>query len=302
MVKRTFMVSLLAITLWSTETRGQGNLQATSTYRAGYVTLNEIKLYYEETGRGEPVVFIHGGFLDRRMGDDQFQVFTEHFRVIRYDVRGHGRSESVAETYSYHEDLRQLLKLLKVKKAILIGLSLGGRIAIDFAIAHPKRVAALVLAAPGLSGHPFDSPELTKDNGRLEKAWQSGNIDLAIEHFQEAWTDGPHRTPSQVDRVVRDKVRRMAKENAQRSSPRGNRTELEPPAIGRLAEITAPTLVILGDLDMPDILDIADRIEQEVPGARKVMMRKVAHMVNMEKPNEFNRIVLDFLTNLTHEN
>ena len=122
----------------------------------GQVPVNGGKLYYEITGQGHALVLIHGGQLDRRMWDDQFRFFGSKYKVIRYDVRGFGNSPAAAEPYSDKEDLAALLKFLKVEKAYIAGLSLGGRIAIDFAIAHPEMVDALVLAGPGLSGFSFN--------------------------------------------------------------------------------------------------------------------------------------------------
>ena len=114
-------------------------------------------LYYEDCGRGPVVVLIHGGNTDRRMWDAEFDGFSQRFRVVRYDVRGFGRSRGRAVPYASHEDLKALLDSLGVARADLVGLSLGGRIAIDFALQHPDRVRRLVLAGPGLSGFPWSN-------------------------------------------------------------------------------------------------------------------------------------------------
>jgi pimeloyl-ACP methyl ester carboxylesterase len=188
------------------------------------------------------------------------------------------------------------LEQLNVQKAAIMGLSLGGRIAIDFAIAHPDRVSALILAAPGASGYDFEKDDaLTENNELFDEALEAGDVAKAVEYFQRSWTDGPQRSPSEVDPEVRSKVKAMAIATLENRNTQSEPKELDPPAFGRLAEIRAPTLAIVGDLDMPSILDIVDRVEKDVSGAEVVVIPGVAHMVNMEKPELFNQAVLDFL-------
>lgn len=272
--------------------------EGTLAKKTGFIDVGKTQLYYEEMGKGHPLVMLHGGLLDRRMWDDQFDVFAKKFRVIRFDVRNHGDSKGVAETFKHYEDLRKVLSQLNINKAVIMGLSLGGRIAIDFAIVYPEHTSALVLAAPGASGYEFKSEAFLKNNAKLEKAFSQGDIKMGVEYFQQAWTDGPHRNPSEVDEVVREKVKNMALNTFKDWESQSVMTELEPPAIGRLNEIRAPTLAIVGDLDMPGILEIVDLIMAKVPGAKKVIVPGVAHMVNMEKPAVFNEAVLEFLDKL----
>ena len=276
-----------------------GGLQAfqaaSSAAKTGFIDVGDTKLYYEELGTGVPLIMAHGGLLDCSMWDGQFEEFARLFRVIRYDARGDGKSPDVEGKYSNFEDLKKLMDGLGIQKAILMGLSKGGRTAADFAIAHAQMVEALVLVAPGLSGHPFDSPELQKTYAPLTEAYKKGDSELIVELFMRSWTDGPRRSPSDVDSSVRDKVKKMGMNNMLKKRLKSTLVELDPPALGRLAEIKAPTLAVVGNLDMPDILDIVERIAGEVPGARKVVIPGVAHMVNLEKPAEFNRVVLEFL-------
>jgi 3-oxoadipate enol-lactonase len=261
----------------------------------GYVDVDKGRLYYEEMGRGKALIMIHGGFIDRRMWDRQFEEFAKYFRVIRYDVRNHGLSESEPGTYVYYEDLKQLCDRLNIQKAAILGLSMGGRVAIDFAIAYPEKVWALVLAAPGVSGYSFDSPECQEFNEKYRAAYQSGSFEKMAEAFLQGWTDGPCRKPSEVDPDVRNKTKQMALDHERHSGSGVNMGELDPPAINRLEEINAPTLAIVGSLDMPDILDIVNRVDQHVRNSQKEIIPGAAHMINMEKPEEFNKLVLDFL-------
>jgi pimeloyl-ACP methyl ester carboxylesterase len=251
--------------------------------KTGFVEVGETKLYYEELGEGHPLVMLHGGLLDRRMWDPQFE------------ARNHGKSDGVPGSFSHIDDLARLLEQLNIQEAALIGLSLGGRTTIDFSIAHPEKVSALVLASPGASGYEFTSEALSENSKQMRKAFSDGDLQKAIQYFQRSWTDGPSRAPSDVDSAVRERVRSMAMGTAENWNRESVVKELDPPAMGRLAEISAPVLVVVGDLDMPGILEIADAIDENVSGTEVVVMSGAAHMVNMEKPEEFNGIVLEFL-------
>jgi 3-oxoadipate enol-lactonase len=266
--------------------------------KTGYVDVEGARLYYEEAGQGTPVVLIHGGFLDRRMWDGQFEVLAQRFRAIRYDVRAHGLSHADSVAFADHEDLRQLMVALDVPSATIIGLSMGGQIATDFALAYPEMVSALVLVGPGMSGYRFEDEELQAYMDDLTAAFETGDFSAAVEVFARYWCDGPQREPSQVDPAVRDKVLTMLEGSGERWRYWDLARQLEPGAFGRLAEIDVPTLVIVGGIDMPVIHVIADLIAAQVPRARKVVIPDVAHMVNMEKPDEFNELVLEFLADL----
>lgn len=264
-------------------------------YRSGYAPVDGGALYYEIMGRGEPLVLIHGGVVDRRMWEGQVEAFAEKHRIVLYDVRGHGLSTGTLLPYSDCEDLRQLLKHLHIKSAHVMGLSLGGRIAIDFAITHADMVRCLIPVAPGLSGYNFVAPDLEENIRQLTEALQSGDHERARELMQRAWTDGPRRTPDKVDPDVREAVRNMLRFNMTPGRGMGRPILPSPPAMGRLGEIQASTLIVVGDVDMSDILKIVDKLCEEVPEARRVTIPGAAHMVNMEQPEAFNRAVLEFL-------
>jgi 3-oxoadipate enol-lactonase len=258
----------------------------------GYAEFGHSRIYYEIKGTGEPLVLIHGGLLDCRMWDDQFEVLAERYRVIRYDASGHGRSATPPDAYHDHEDLDALMAALSIDRAVIMGLSFGGRVAIDYALEHPDRVVAVVAAGPGLGGFRFDSEEVLEGRQELIEAWGRGEWDRVVELFQRSWTDGPYRSPEEVDPAVREKVRVMTRTGIENAAE--GRT-MDPPAIDRLDELRMPTLVVVGELDMPDIHEIAELLVAANPNAEKTVIEGVAHMVNMEKPEEFNRVVLEYL-------
>ena len=263
--------------------------------KTGYADINGTQLYYEVAGDGSPLILIHGGQLDRRMWDDQFDFFAQHCQVIRYDVRDHGLSQCPEGPYSDHEDLLGLMDYLVIDKAAVLGLSMGGTIVIDFALAYPEKVLALIPVCTAPSGFNEPSEQAVENANKMMEAWQAGDMDGVVEYFQRSFTDGPYRTPDQVDLQVRERVRMMAHERIIQGPSQGDKQPLMPPAIERLDEIQAPTLTIIGDLDMADLLQLSETLVEKVSGAERVVISGAAHMVNMERPEEFNRAVLDFL-------
>jgi pimeloyl-ACP methyl ester carboxylesterase len=258
---------------------------------SGMAEVAEPVLYYEAAGRGEPVVLIHGGQLDRRMWDDQFRLLSKDFRVIRYDVRGYGRSETPTRMYSDVKDLRSLLDSLAVQKAHLVGLSLGGRIAIDFTLEYPDRVASLTAVGPGLSGFAWSGDGRDRQIA-IHRALQDQDEDRAV----ELWLKDPLMAPAMENPAVAERVRKLAHENTRcwLMNPLLGRG-IDPPSVGRLGAIKVPTLLIVGDRDVPDIQAVVKTLEEKIPHAKKVIVRGAGHMVNMEKPGEFNPAVLEFL-------
>src|SRR5437016_14584838 len=143
-----------------------------------YLPVRGGNLYYETAGEGPPLVLIHAGFLDSRMWDNQFQLFSKDARVIRYDVRGYGRSSRPNEEYSDAEDLLALLQHINIESASILGVSNGGRIALDFVSVHPSMVNSLILVSPGISGYKSSGPEEAREWEALNK---KGDFqDLAI--------------------------------------------------------------------------------------------------------------------------
>jgi pimeloyl-ACP methyl ester carboxylesterase len=187
-----------------------------------------------------------------------------------------------------------LLRHLGVERAVVLGASLGGATALDFALEHPEMVDALVLVAPGLGGYGFSAATVAKFD-EIEAAFERDGVAAANELELRMWVDGPARTPDQVNPAVRERVRQMNADVYAAAIGGAERRRPQPPAIERLAEIQAPILIVVGRGDVADFLAIADLLEARIAGARKVVLPDVAHMLTMEQPAAFNRIVLEFL-------
>lgn len=281
------------------EGTGPGREPPEPTPVSGFMTVEGSRLFYETLGEGLPLVLIHGGLLDMRMWDEDFTWFGDRFRTVRYDVRGHGRSAGSATPYSDTGDLLALLDHLEIDRAVIMGLSMGGGIAVDFTLEHPDRVCALIPVSSGLSGYDFAATRSSPHFGPMMEAFERGDFDQATEYFQRMWTDGPDRSPDQVDPGVRSRVRNMIMERHRPDPGQAESSPPDPPARGRLAEINVPVLVLVGDRDMPDIYSIADLMMKEIPGAKQVIIPEAAHMVNLEQPGPFRRAVEEFLAGIT---
>jgi pimeloyl-ACP methyl ester carboxylesterase len=249
----------------------------------------------EQAGQGPGLLFLHAGVADSRMWDAEFGAFRDSHRVVRFDTRGFGRSPMPSGRFAYHDDAAAVARAAGLARCTLVACSFGANIALETALAHPGLVERLVLVSPGLGGGA-DSEEMRRFEAEEEAALERGDLDGATELNLRMWVDGPRRGPDEVDAEVRERVRVMQLDAFRVEMPSGvERVRLEPPAATRLGELRVPTLVVAGELDMPFVLSAAERVEREVPGARRVVVPGVAHMVNLERPAEFRRLLEDFL-------
>lgn len=263
-----------------------------------YLDLDGDRVYYEVAGEGAPLVFVHAGFVDSAMWDDQWHIYARHYRVIRFDMRGFGRSDRVDAPVDRRSDLVRLMRHLGIERAAILGCSLGGTIALDMALEHPEMVAALVVVAavPGgfaLQGEP---PRYVLD---MWDAMEQGDLERASELQTRIWIDGPFREPHDVDPRVRERsaaMNRIALANqTMRKVDATPLNPLDPPAADRLDAIAVPTLVVVGELDNPELLRAADVMARSIAGARQVRIPDSAHLPSMEEPERFNQAVLAFL-------
>jgi 3-oxoadipate enol-lactonase len=262
--------------------------------RHGFAEVNDTRLYYEVAGTGEPLVLIHGFTLDTRMWDDQFAPFAEHYRVVRYDARGFGQSAPIGDLpYTHADDLATLLTYLGIASAAIVGLSMGGRIAVDFALTYPAMTRALIPVDAALGGYHFSE----EANAKMRAAFKAARTE-GINAAKARWLDLPLFTPAREQAAVGARLSAMVADYSCAHWTNGDpERHPDPPAVDRLGEIASPTLVVLGERDIPDFHGIADRITAQVPNARKVVISGVGHMANMEAPEQFNGEVLDFLAN-----
>jgi 3-oxoadipate enol-lactonase len=258
-----------------------------------FALINGARLYYEIAGSGEPVLLLHTGNGSTEIWSGQFERFAEHHRAIRFDLRGFGRSDYPAGPFLWPADARDLLRYLDVSRAHVVAPSLGGRIGIELSLMDPDMVASLVLAAPVLREQSWRE-ELMTVRMREWDRFVAGDFDGATEAMMEAWVAGPYRTLDEVDPAVVALIRRAQAVSYATRHPRetgddqaGPEQELDRPAADRLAEVAAPTLVLVGDHDQPDCVRVAHQLAAEIPGAELDVVPGVAHMVTLERPELF---------------
>jgi pimeloyl-ACP methyl ester carboxylesterase len=270
---------------------------------SGFAQVNKGKLYYEIAGAGTPVLFIHAGVADCSMWDDQFILFSQYYRVIRYDLRSYGRSHTEPTEFSNRQDILDLYNHLDVERACVIGISRGGQIAIDFTLEHPECVSALIPVAAGISGYDYQPEESEKARHEFElfthmdELWEKNAFDELADLEAHVWADGPSQPVGRAPSKIRDYIHRIVRANYTRQDGQTTAQPLNPPAANRLGEIHVPTLVLVGEYDEIVTLAMADKLEKEIPGARKMVFPETAHMLPMEQPEKFNEVVLNFLKN-----
>ena len=231
-------------------------------------------LRYERTGEGPVVVFLHGFAVDRRSWADQITAFAERHTVIAYDLRGFGESTMPNGPYRPHEDVAALLDHLDIAQASLVGSSMGARVAFDFAIAYPERTGVVVSVDGVPSGWVF--PRLPGNRRGPDPAQFARTLESLSEERQE-WLKAIVAGYSRWHRKNEDP-----------------RVELEPPAINRLGEIMAPTLVLVGADDNARFHDAANLLTMGIARARKAVIENAGHLPNLEAPEAFNNLVLEF--------
>lgn len=262
-------------------------------------------IYYEESGRGRPIVLLHEGIADRRMWDREFSLLARDHRVVRYDLRGYGRSKPATSAYSSVQDLASLLDHLGVARPLIVGPSMGGRIAVDLSLAHPGQVGALLLIAPGYSGMDYDhvpgGKATFERDERLSKAasdaYAAGKLEEATEHLRDLWASSLSGSALELFRTM---VRDNAPEVFEERSGRHESREGDPAAV-RLREIHVPVRILVGDRDNPAMPPLAQFLAKGISGARVQLIPGADHLLNLSRPEAFDTALREFEKGLPSE-
>ncbi|MEU2603511.1 alpha/beta fold hydrolase [Streptomyces albus] len=252
-------------------------------------------LAYREEGTGDPLVLLHGGFLDHGMWEAQIRAFAPHHRVIAPDARGHGASANATRPFRPADDLAALLRYLDAAPAVLVGISMGGATAVDTALEHPGLVRAVVVGGVGTSEPVFEDPWIRKAQAEQHRALAAGDIAGWIAAY--VWIAcGPHRTPEDADPDVVRRLHDMVSRTVAKHTA-GEPDHLVPvtDTWRRAARITVPVLALHGALDNSDHLAMAERLVATVPDGRSATVPDAAHYPNMENPAGYNTLLARFL-------
>ncbi len=255
------------------------------------IEVNGTQLYCEETGAGPALVLIHGFTLDTRMWDDQFLPLAQRCRVVRYDLRGFGRSALPNGPYSHVEDLRALLDRLEIERASLVGLSKGGAVALDFALTYPQRARSLALIDTVLGGYGWSAEGSARDALVWQEAARGG-----IAAAKASWLAHPIFAPAMRQPALAARLNEIIGDYSGWHFVNANPEQgIDPPAARRLVELKLPVLAIVGELDTPDFRQITAVICRGIPQARAMIVPGAGHMANMEAPKQVTQSLLEFL-------
>ena len=265
--------------------------------QTAFTTSGSARICYEIAGDGVPIVFVHAGVADRRQWNDAFTYFGETHAVLRYDMRGFGQSKPVAGSYRSMDDLQAVLTASGTEgPKVMVGCSMGGSLAMDYKLAHPDAVKALVMVCSGPSGLSLDV-EAPAKFALVEEAEAAGDWDRVCELETQIWFDGRDREPNEVDasaRALLFEMNRLALEHG-RLELGERQFDLTPAAYKRLAEIAVPVLIVTGGRDVPFMAAAADVMRSSIPNVQSVDFPDAAHLPNMEEPLRFNAEIERFL-------
>ncbi len=257
------------------------------------------RLAYRDIGSGQPLVLLHGGFVDHHMWDDQIPAFASLYRVIAPDARGHGASANASKPFRFADDLAALLRHLGTGPAILAGVSMGASTAVDTALEHPDLVRAVVVTGAGTSEPEYTDPWTIRVTRDWTSAMAAGDLEGALDAFT-LFAAGPHRALGSVDPGVVRRIREMARRTMTKHAVGEENLRVPIPGTWeRAAKITAPLLAINGGLDASDHIGMAERLARTVADGSAITINGTAHYPNMERPEAYSAALTGFLHTLT---
>lgn len=259
----------------------------------GIVKTAGTDIYYEIKGEGESVLLIHAGIADSSMWDNEFNLLAENFHVIRFDLPGFGQSDFTGGRFSYNNMINELLDQLNISKVHILAASFGGKIAIDFYLDHPEKCLSLALLSPAIGGWE-DSLYLQHYEAEEERLLEEGKIEEAAILNYNTWIVA-RRDPESIDPTIRELVIDMQMKALTKLEPASSVEEIETDdSISRISNVKVPLVIIIGDDDVQDFHDISNLICKEVPSAKKITIPNAAHLANLEFPELFSRIIIEF--------
>jgi len=259
------------------------------------VSVGGARLAGVKRGDGLPVVFLHAGVCDKRMWRSQMEMVAEEgWQGVAYDRRGYGETDSPDEAFNHVDDLEAVLKALDIHAAVFVGCSMGGGLAVDFALRHPGQVIGLVLIGTSVTGAPWSATDVENQMEAAEEdAYERGDLDMLNKVQAHEWLDGPRAQNGRVGGAPRELFLDM---NAiALGKPPLTLEEERPSAWRRVGEVGAPSLLLVGDEDFTALIDRHETLSEEMPNAFAAMLEGVAHIPSIERPELVNSMILEFL-------
>jgi pimeloyl-ACP methyl ester carboxylesterase len=291
-MKTAFSRGLALALLCAACDSNRGTSPGAANLSSGSVAVDGGSLYYETLGRGAPVILLHGGFGDRRMWDAQMEPLSQAFRVIRYDHRGFGKSSAPDQPYSPVADLVALMEHLELKRANLVGNSMGGTLALDFALLQPNLTGAVVVVASTAGGYPVSEEDIKNVNEVLGVAKDKGTsaaVPLWLRHPMVGLASR-HPTAGPLLRTMVEDNQKMFLAEHWPQEP------MTPPAYERLAGLNANVLFIVGDQDVASVRNGAEASAARIKKSKVVTIKDADHLPQMEHPEAVNKLLVEYIS------
>ena len=263
--------------------------------KTDFVTMRNARLYFEIAGTGKPILLLHAGIADHRMWAEQLHELSNHFHVITPDFRGYGKSSVPDKPFWHFDDIYRFIQHLGLGTVNIMGCSLGAKVAMELAIAHPNLINSLILIAPGLPDYEFRDKETLEKDSILEQLITSEKCDEVADVLVDIWLVGLKRRRETIISSARALVREMILDNYDSVIDKYPEKEPKFDVPSQLSEIHASTLVLIGDCDLPDMLTISQLVSDKIPNTERQLIHNAAHLPNLEYSTLFNQLVIDFL-------
>ena len=263
-----------------------------------WIDVPHARLYAEQAGTGDAITMLHGFLVDSGQWDHELAALAQTHHVIRYDARGFGRSTIEPGRYAHHEDLAAVLDACGVQRTALLACSGGAATALDFACAYPERVSVLIFIGAGYWGRFADSTPAAR---AFLQALSTFDVNGLIDSSLRAFTDGPRRARNEVDPSARKHTEAMTTQLFKRAvsywtyAAQDQQTPT-PSTLERLHEIDAPTVLIVGSEDVPEVHALSKELLEGMPHARMFAVHGAGHHANLEAPIQVLGIVRDALS------
>ena len=261
--------------------------------------LEDGHLTYRDEGDGPLVLLLHGGLIDHRQWHPQLATLPARYRVVAPDARGHGDSSNATAPFRHTDDVAALIRHLDAGPAVLVGVSMGAATATDTALEHPELVRAIVVSGAGTSEPEFVDGWTGENLAAFWKALGGGDLPAALEIWRK-FTAGPERSPSELAPGVVELVDEMlVKTLRKHTADEPDWSSHAEDTWRRAAQLPIPVLAIIGGADSDDHRRLPARLAESVENGRAVTIEDTSHYPNLEKPEEFDALVAEFIDGLT---
>jgi len=286
-MKRSFSIIIALIFLFISHSFAQ----------PGYVNIGKLQVYYNVHGKGEPLLLIHAGLQNSSMWDPQVDELQDKFKIITLDLPGHGKTKGTDTTIFVSQVVKSVLDQLGIASANVAGLSMGSVVAQEFTVAYPSMVKRLILLSAGANGYDKNIDSITRSwYPKMQEALKAKDNEKAATIFADTWAKGPYRVVGQVKKGAYQYVYNTTLETFNTQGAFNYPTlEKGEVAVKKISTIKCPVLIIDGDKDLPFINVSSFFLQKQMPQAKRVTLKGVAHMLNLEMPEKVSEIIKDFI-------